>query len=410
MKENKSHSGNKIYLDINVLTAARHRFVDIFDGFRRVCVSFSGGKDSTVMFHLAAEEARKQNKKFCVLFIDWEIQYNATIQHVQSMKEQYADCISNFYWVCLPLTTVNGVSALEPEWTAWESGANWVRQPPEGAITAPDFFPFYQPGMTFESFIPAFNHWFAQDEFTAILVGIRTDESLNRFIAINSKRKLRLSPERPWTTRQSNGNCYLAYPLYDWRVRDIWRYHAVSHLPYNPIYDLMFRAGVTLASMRICEPFGPEQRKGLWLYHIIEPETWSLACGRVSGAASGAKYVKKDKSYFGGHSISKPASFTWQQYAKFLLSGLPPHTAEHYLTKIAIYLHWYQEREWPHGIPDEQSCDTGSKDIPSWRRICKIILRNDYWCRGLSFSPTKKTNYQRYMARIKCKRKEWGGL
>lgn len=27
--------------------------------------------------------------------------------------------------------------------------------------------------------------------------------------------------------------------------------------------------------MRICEPFGPEQRQGLWLYHVIEPERWA---------------------------------------------------------------------------------------------------------------------------------------
>jgi predicted phosphoadenosine phosphosulfate sulfurtransferase len=34
--------------------------------------------------------------------------------------------------------------------------------------------------------------------------------------------------------------------------------------------------------MRICEPFGPEQRQGLWLYHVIEPERWAAMCP-VSG-------------------------------------------------------------------------------------------------------------------------------
>lgn len=37
----------------------------------------------------------------------------------------------------------------------------------------------------------------------------------------------------------------------------------------------MFRAGISLRNMRVCEPFGPEQRKGLWLYHVLEPETWA---------------------------------------------------------------------------------------------------------------------------------------
>ncbi|EEW1851573.1 phosphoadenosine phosphosulfate reductase, partial [Escherichia coli] len=44
------------------------------------------------------------------------------------------------------------------------------------------------------------------------------------------------------------------------------------------------------------------------------------------------------------------------------------------------------------------------------RRICKVLLNNDYWCRALSFSPTKSKNYQRYNERIKGKRQEWGIL
>jgi predicted phosphoadenosine phosphosulfate sulfurtransferase len=43
-------------------------------------------------------------------------------------------------------------------------------------------------------------------------------------------------------------------------------------------------------------------------------------------------------------------------------------------------------------IPDTQPADIGTKDIPSWRRICKVLLNNDYWCRQLSFSPTKAAN------------------
>lgn len=302
------------------------------------------------MFHLVAEEARRRGRKFCVLFIDWEVQYSSTITHVAEMRELYADCTEDFYWVCLPLTTVNGVSAIQPEWIAWEPNAEWIRQPPDGSVTAYDYFPFYQYGMTFESFIPAFNKWFSAGEPAAIMVGIRADESLNRFLSISSRRKRRLSPELPWTTQQKDGNSYAVYPLYDWKVRDIWRFHAVSGLPYNNIYNLMFRAGVKLPAMRICEPFGPEQRKGLWLYHILEPDTWSKACERVSGA----RYVRHGRDYFGKHKIEKPSHHTWRSYAHFLLSSLPQPTAEHYRTKIAVYLRWYQVRDWPEGIPDEQ--------------------------------------------------------
>lgn len=226
------------------------------------------------MLHLAAEEAR--NRKFSILFIDWEVQYRATIDHVAAMRERYVECTEQFYHVCLPMTTVNGVSVIQPEWTAWEPGVSWVRQPPEWAITDEGYFPFYRSGMTFESFVPAFNAWFSRGERAAIMVGIRADESLNRFLSISSRRKLRLSPDKPWTTRQPDGSSYAVYPLYDWHVRDIWRYHARSGLPCNSVYDLMFRAGVicprcgyvspsVLSSVRGCGYIIFSSRKlGVW--------------------------------------------------------------------------------------------------------------------------------------------------
>ena len=44
---------------------------------------------------------------------------------------------------------------------------------------------------------------------------------------------------------------------------------------YNKIYDLMHMAGVGIHQMRLCQPYGDDQRKGLWLFKMLEPETWS---------------------------------------------------------------------------------------------------------------------------------------
>ena len=264
--------------------------------------------------------------------------------------------------------------------------------------------------MTFEDFIPAFSSWFAGNNSAAILVGIRADESLNRFLSICSHSKLRFSGDKPWTTASLEGFYYNIYPIYDWKVEDIWGYFSKTQLSYNQLYDLMQQAGVPFRSMRVCEPFGPEQRNGLWLYHILEPETWGRICLRVEGANSGGIYANTTGSFYAKGIIKKPKHHTWKSYALFLLKSMPENIAEHYKNKIAVYLKWYEKRGFQEDIPDEQENDTGAKDIPSWRRICKVLLRNDYWCRGLSFSPTKAGSYQRYLKRMKDKRKEWGNI
>ena len=241
------------------------------------------------------------------------------------------------------------------------------------------------------------------------MVGIRADESYNRFLTIANARKQRFADDKPWTTVAPGGHAWYIYPLYDWKTADIWTWFAKTGCCYNPLYDLMYQSGVPPRYMRICEPFGPEQRQGLWLYHVLEPDRWAAMCERVSGVRSGGIYAGQDNHFYGHRKILKPDHLCWKQYAMLLLDSMPHKTAEHYRNKIAIYLNWYQKKGMD-DIPDTQEGDIGSKDIPSWRRICKVLLNNDFWCRALSFSPNKPKNYQRYSDRIKAKRKEWGIL
>lgn len=399
----------KRYLGTDVLQAARSRIEWVFDTFPKIYLSFSGGKDSTLMMHLVAEEARRRHQKIGCMFIDWEAQFTATIDHVQVMYDMYRDCLDP-YWITLPMLTVNSVSNYEPEWISWEHGKEelWVRARPDHSISDESQFPFYYYPMTFEEFVPAFGNWYADGELCAAFVGIRTRESLNRWRSVMGGKKT-CYDGRQYTTRYSD-TLYNAYPIYDWSASDIWGYHGKNpDKPYSRLYDLMHMSGVPMHSMRVCEPFGTEARQGLHLYHAIEPETWSKLVSRVSGANTGAMYgeSRKSKGVFGVDAIVLKDGDTYQQLAYRLLDSLPTKTADHYKNKIAVYLRYLQTHGYPEGIPDTAHGDTGSQDIPSWRRICKVIMRGDYWCRGLSFSPTKTAAYDDYCNLMKIRREKW---
>lgn len=396
----------KNYLDIDVLTAARQRVAWAFDTFTKIYVSFSGGKDSSVMLHLVMDEALKRDRKVGVLIVDLEAQYKITMDHVQSMLNLYKDNIEP-YWICLSIALRNAVSQFEPKWTCWGDGVDWVRKPPKIAITDRNKFPFYYYDMEFEEFVPKFGKWYGDGQLTACFVGIRADESLNRYRTIASNKKS-MYEDKGFTTWCGDG-LYNVYPIYDWKTQDIWTYNAKSGKPYNRLYDLMHQAGLSIHQQRICQPYGDDQRKGLWLYQIIEPETWGRVVARVNGANQGSLYAKDSGNILGNLKITKPEGHTWESFAKLILTSMPDKSRIHFENKIAVFLKWYEDRGYSNGIPDFASVqEEASKSVPSWRRICKTLLRNDYWCKGLSFTQTKAESYDKYLKVMKRRRQKWG--
>ena len=394
-------------LGLNVFDAANERISFTFDNFERIYLSFSAGKDSTVMLHMVAAEARERGRKIGVLMIDWECQIGLTIDFARAMFEEYADVIEP-YWVALPMKTWNACSQIEPEWTAWdpEKKELWVRQADQLSITDESFFPFYYTGMPFEEFTPAFAQWYADGKSCACFVGIRADESLNRFRSIARDDKPKFEGKQ-WTT-QVEGIAWNIYPIYDWHTKDIWRFHGKTGLPYNRLYDRMHQAGMKISQMRICEPFGDEARKGLWLYQIVDPAMWAKVVLRCAGANTGKMYSQEKGAVMGNHSIALPEGHTFESFAKHILRTMPKPTSQHYRNKLAVYLKWWSKRGYPDGIPDsaDKSLESRGK-VPTWRKIVKTFLKNDYWCKGLGFSPTKSAAYQQYCELMKRRRAEW---
>lgn len=416
----------KVYKDEDVYIAAKKRINYIFDEFEKVAVSFSGGKDSGVVLNIAIDIARERGRKLGVLFIDLEAFYPMTIDYIEKMISDNEDVLEP-YWVCLPMESPNSLSYLEPTWIWWEPSKEdiWVRPMPKNKWVINlqnNPFDFYKENMPFEQFILYWAQWYGQGKKIAQLVGIRTDESLNRYRAVDGNQ--RVTQHRYKNTSYStmmDENTYSFYPIYDWSAADDWTYYGKFKKPYNKLYDLFYRAGVPIDKMRVDEPFGNEAKAGLNLFRVIDPDIWVRVVNRVSGANFGNIY---GRSKLVTAKYELPKNHTWKSFLKFLLSTLPPQTARMYTRKFAKFTkYWYRtgcpmrpelinELEKTNAgdivnthttskrgkgdkevvkfkkILDEHPVDT-KQDILTYKRMAMCIIKNDIICKGLSFSITK---------------------
>lgn len=394
----------KIYNDQNVYDATIDRYKIIFTEFNNIYFSVSGGKDSSIMLQIAAQEARKYGKTFDVLFIDLEAQYKATIDHIRELKEITKDVVDNFYWCALPISLRNAVSVIQPKWICWDKKdkEKWVRDIPtdDGVINEDNnIFPFFKRGMEFEEFTPLFAKWYQEQhpgKLCGAGIGIRANESLNRFRTIISDKKIRYK-DYGWTTNlkinNEPTNVYNFYPIYDWETEDVWIAVARYDYRFNEIYELMYKNGLSIHEQRLCQPYGDDQRNGLDQFKALEYETWEKVLNRVHGVNFGNIYCRS--SLLGNLKTEKPDSMTWEEYTVFLLESIglyAPELRDHYYKKIKTFMSWYEKEEGlkSSDIPEEEDKKLESaKKKASWRRVARAIEKNDFWMSRLSFGETK---------------------
>ena len=418
---------------MNVYDAAIKRLDVIFNEFDNIYVSFSGGKDSGVLLNLVFQYMRKNkiSKKIGVYYMDYEGSYYATEEFIKRMVEDNAELI-DLYWVCLTYKTACGVSMYDNFWLPWNPDQKniWVRDFPKlknGLQVIKEKnqnFDFYYKGIEDSDFDKAFSLWYHKknnSNKTIGLLGIRTEESLNRWRAVNANR-VHMYKKYNWTVKEHD-NVFHAYPIYDWRVNDIWIANSKFNWDYNKIYDLYYRAGLSPHQMRVASAFIDEGVISLKLHKVIEPHKWAKLVGRVNGANFGAIYGGTKAN--GYKNISLPKGHTWKTYCEFLLDTLPKHTRLLYERKFAnSFKVWLKEgaalkpevitKLKKQGIaiqdlgkptrninyngdrvqarfynyPDEID-HPDFKDLPSYKRMCITILKNDTSCKYMGYAQTK---------------------
>lgn len=412
-------------LENNVYDESVERIRYILDNFKKVYVSFSGGKDSGVMLNLMVDELRLNypGRKVGLMILDNEANYTASLEFMHRMMRANRDVL-DIYWCCLPITLPCTVSSYEVDWQCWgvEDQHRWIRpMPKDDYIVNIDNhkFPFFRENIGYQEFWDEFGEWYSEGEDCACLIGIRTHESLNRWRAIINQNK-QTHGGHLWTKRNTD-HTYNCYPIYDWKTEDVWIANCKFDWDYNKLYDMFWKAGLSIHQMRVASPFMSESKSSLNLYRVIDPHVWATLCARVNGANFVATYGKQ-LSY---NSFKLPQGHTWKSFVKFLLDTLPEKASVNFKSRfIQSIRYWGRVGR---GLPDEtinELEDNGiefkingftahgnknkkrvviqslpdhldmlschNSDVASWKRFAITILKNDHTCKYLGLSPTKE--------------------
>ena len=407
---------------VDVYDASVERVEFIFKNFEKIYLSFSGGKDSGVMLNLVVDYMKANNitDKIGVMIMDNEANYNHSLDFMHRIIQDNIEYL-DVYWCCLPITLPCTVSSYATDWQCWgvEDEANWVKPMPKNDYIVNinnHNMPFFRENMGYDEFWDKFGDWYAQGERCACLIGIRTDESLNRYRAIMNDKKGMIDG-LCWTKKNTKF-VYNCYPIYDWRTDDVWIANLKFDWDYNKLYDIFYRAGLTVAQMRVASPFMSEAKSSLNLYRVIDPEIWSRLCARVSGANFMATYGKQI-SY---NSFKLPEGHTWKSFTKFLIDTLPEEVGENFKKRFAQSIkYWWRVgrglsddlikdlvknkidfklgEKTKHGRKDKTCVRMippdhldvlrcHNSDVTSWKRFALTILKNDHTCKYLGLAPT----------------------
>ena len=353
------------YRTQNVLDASIDRIRMVFDEFDNIVVSVSSGKDSIVLYHIALKEAMKRNRKITVFFLDQEAEYQSSIDLIEKMMV-HPNVIP--MWYQIPVYLTNATSSKDYFLYAWGEGEKWIRSKNELSIESLDveypkrFYDFFE--------------WMESrfDMKTAMLVGLRSKESLNRFRAVTTNPGYN---NILWSTKTTNEKVFRFYPIYDWCFNDIWKYINDNKIEYNKIYDKMFlKNGDNISSMRVSNLIHEKSFKCLADLQEYEPDTYNKLIERINGIHCAALYAKE--SYIFNSDILPKRFVTWEAYRNYLLETTPMKFKERIIKRFnkqdkseQIFQQQCKQlliNDWENNVPVEQNKGIKEK-MEKWKKI-----------------------------------------
>lgn len=301
----------RIYKQDNVLVATQKRVEWIFDNFEHISVSVSGGKDSCVIFDLVHKEAIKRDRLIDCLFIDEEAVYESTVDIVRCQMDK-PNVIKKWYQV--PIKHFNATSYNDDYLNCFEKGREPIHGYQTDSIRSCEYTD--NGGDRFYGLIKWIPKQF--NKKTALIVGLRSQESLNRFRAVTKNPSI---DGINWSTKTTNHLVHNLYPIYDWGFDDIWKYICDNNVKYSKIYDWQFAKEYPKQEMRVSSLLHEMSFKSLVDLPEFEPETYQKLCDVIQGVNTARIYAKEKLMY---KTDSLPKKYNnWVEYRDFLLNNYP---------------------------------------------------------------------------------------
>lgn len=300
-----------IYLEKNVYEESLDRIRFIFDNHDDVIVSMSGGKDSTVLFHMTyivAKECGKLPVK--VFWLDQEAEWQATVDYMSGIL-QMEDVKP--YWFQIPFDFTNTLSPEKNFVRVWDEHDRKIWIHDQHSISIKE-----NPSTAnrFHDLVNVLPDYCTDSDNCAVLVGMRIMESLNRRVCITQHAAK--FKGITWCKKKT-GKCQVFWPIYDFTHDDIWTAIARNHLTYNRVYDLQYQWGVAKEAMRVSALIHETAWHSIEMLQEFEPATYDKFIRRVCGVGTFAH------TFDSGDIIPRQLPFafaTWQEYRDYLLVHL----------------------------------------------------------------------------------------